>query len=76
LSFSPRIAIAEEVGIVFNTITVPPLILDEEVDGRAFDTETAYRLDRSRTRECPGDKPARIVAKMNSLVDQEIIEKL
>ncbi len=34
------------------------------------------RLDRARARSRLAGKPARIVAKLNSLVDQEIIEKL
>src|SRR6266404_7125439 len=70
--------LTEEVGIVFNTITglaaypglkklmVAPFDMKQRLIGL---------IDRERE-NAQADKPARIVAKMNSLVDQEIIEKL
>ena len=70
--------LTEEVAIVFNTLTglagypglkkllVAPFDLHQRVIGL---------IERERDHAMAG-KPARIVAKLNSLVDQEIIEKL
>ena len=70
--------LTEEVSIVFNTLTglagypglkklmVAPFDLKERLIGL---------IERERDHARAG-KPARIVAKLNSLVDQEIIEKL
>jgi len=70
--------LTEEVSIVFNTLTglagypglkklmVAPFDLKERLIGL---------IERERDHALAG-KPARIVAKLNSLVDQEIIEKL
>jgi polyphosphate kinase len=70
--------LTEEVSIVFNTLTglagypglkklmVAPFDLKERLIGM---------IERERDHALAG-KPARIVAKLNSLVDQEIIEKL
>src|ERR1700716_2040244 len=70
--------LTEEVSIVFNTLTglasypglkklmVAPFDLKERLIGL---------IERERAHALAG-KPARIVAKLNSLVDQEIIEKL
>lgn len=70
--------LTEEVSIVFNTLTglagypglkklmVAPFDLKERLIGM---------IEREREHALAG-KPARIVAKLNSLVDQEIIEKL
>src|SRR6266702_5817231 len=70
--------LTEEVGIVFNTITglaaypglkklmVAPFDMKQRLIGF---------IERERDHASAG-KPARIIAKLNSLVDQEIIEKL
>src|SRR5436853_17028 len=70
--------LTEEVGIVFNTLTglaaypglkklmVAPFDLKQRLIGL---------IQRERDHALAG-KPARIIAKLNSLVDQEIIEKL
>src|SRR2546421_6504241 len=70
--------LTEEVAIVFNTLTglagypglqklmVAPFDLKERLIGM---------IDRERDHARAG-RPARIIAKLNSLVDQEIIEKL
>ena len=70
--------LTEEVGIVFNTLTglsgypglkklmVAPFDLKQRLIGL---------IERERE-HARADKPARIVAKLNSLVDQEVIEKL
>jgi polyphosphate kinase len=70
--------LTEEVSIVFNTLTglagypglqklmVAPFDLKERLIGM---------IERERDHALAG-KPARIIAKLNSLVDQEIIEKL
>src|SRR2546421_80075 len=70
--------LTEEVAIVFNTLTglagypglqklmVAPFDLKERLIGM---------IDRERDHALAG-RPARIIAKLNSLVDQEIIEKL
>ncbi len=76
--FTTAPALTEEVAIVFNTLTglagypglkkllVAPFDLHKRVIGL---------IERERDHAAAG-KPARIVAKLNSLVDQEIIEKL
>ncbi|PYL56848.1 MAG: polyphosphate kinase 1 [Verrucomicrobia bacterium] len=70
--------LTEEVGIVFNTITglaaypglkklmVAPFDIKQRLIGF---------IERERDHARAG-KPARIIAKLNSLVDQEVIEKL
>src|SRR6266542_4203729 len=70
--------LTEEVGIVFNTITglaaypglkklmVAPFDMKQRLIGF---------IERERDHARAG-KPARIIAKLNSLVDQEVIEKL
>src|SRR5438874_7668506 len=70
--------LTEEVGIVFNTITglaaypglkklmVAPFDMKQRLIGL---------IERERDHARAG-KPARIIAKLNSLVDQEVIEKL
>src|SRR5437660_6584248 len=70
--------LTEEVGIVFNTITglaaypgltklmVAPFDIQQPLIGF---------IERERDHARAG-KPARIIAKLNSLVDQEVIEKL
>ena len=70
--------LTDEVAIVFNTLTglagYPGL---KKLMVAPFDMHT--RLIRSIERECANaraGKPARIVAKLNALVDHEIIEKL
>jgi polyphosphate kinase len=70
--------LTEEVGIVFNTITglaaYPGL---KKLMVAPFDMKQRLIALIDREREhARADKPGRIVAKMNSLVDQEIIEKL
>ncbi|MBA2434657.1 MAG: polyphosphate kinase 1, partial [Chthoniobacterales bacterium] len=76
--FTTAPGLTEEVAIVFNTLTglagypglkkllVAPFDLHQRVLGL---------IERERDQAVAG-KPARIVAKLNSLVDQEIIEKL
>src|SRR6202040_3445416 len=76
LTTEPRLT--EEVGIVFNTITglaaYPGL---KKLMVAPFDMKQRLIALIDREREhARTDKPGRIVAKMNSLVDQEIIEKL
>src|SRR5919201_4278 len=70
--------LTDEVAIVFNTLTglagYPGL---KKLMVAPFDMHT--RLIRSIERECANaraGKPARIVAKLNALVDHEIIERL
>lgn len=76
--FTTAPELTEEVAIVFNTLTglagypglkkllVAPFDLHKRVIGS---------IERERDHAAAG-RPARIVAKLNSLVDQEIIEKL
>ncbi len=76
--FTTAPALTEEVAIVFNTLTglagypglkkllVAPFDLHQRLIGL---------IERERGHAAAG-KPARIVAKLNSLVDQEVIEKL
>ncbi len=76
--FTTAPGLTEEVAIVFNTLTglagypglkklfVAPFDLHQRVVGM---------IERERDHAAAG-QPARIVAKLNSLVDQEIIEKL
>jgi polyphosphate kinase len=76
--FTTAPELTEEVAIVFNTLTglagypglkkllVAPFDLQQRLIG-------LIRRERDRARQ---GKPARIVAKLNSLVDQEVIEKL
>ena len=76
--FTTAPELTEEVAIVFNTLTglagypglkkllVAPFDLHQRIIGM---------IERERDHAAAG-KPARIVAKLNSLVDQEIIEKL
>ena len=70
--------ITEEVAIVFNTLTglagYPGL---EKLLVAPFDLHRRLIgiIERERDNAIAG-KPARIIAKLNSLVDQEIIEKL
>jgi len=76
--FTTAPGLTEEVAIVFNTLTglagypglkkllVAPFDLHKRVLGL---------IERERDNAAAG-KPARIVAKLNSLVDQEIIERL
>jgi polyphosphate kinase len=70
--------LTEEVGIVFNTLTglaaYPGL---KKLMVAPFDLKKRLIAMIERERDhAHADKPARIVAKLNSLVDQEIIEKL
>ncbi len=70
--------LTEEVGIVFNTLTglaaYPGL---KKLMVAPFDLKKRLIALIERERDhARADKPARIVAKLNSLVDQEIIEKL
>src|ERR1700738_3190500 len=70
--------LTEEVGIVFNTLTglaaYPGL---KKLMVAPFDLKKRLIAMIERERDhARADKPARIVAKLNSLVDQEIIEKL
>ncbi len=76
--FTTEPQLTEEVGIVFNTITglaaypglkklmVAPFDMKQRLIGF---------IERERDHARAG-KPARIIAKLNSLVDQEVIEKL
>src|SRR6059058_2074107 len=70
--------LSEEVATVFNTLTglagYPGL---KKLMVSPFDMHSRYvkLIERERDNALTG-KPARIVAKMNALVDQEIIEKL
>jgi polyphosphate kinase len=76
--FTTAPELTEEVAIVFNTLTglagypglkkllVAPFDLQQRLIG-------LIRRERDHARQ---GKPARIVAKLNSLVDQEVIEKL
>src|SRR5712672_3952458 len=70
--------LSEEVATVFNTLTglagYPGL---KKLMVSPFDMHSRYTklIERERDNALAG-KPARIVAKLNSLVDQEIIEKL
>jgi len=76
--FTTAPALTEEVAMVFNTLTglagypglrkllVAPFDLHERL---------IALIERERDHAAAG-KPARIVAKLNSLVDQEVIEKL
>jgi polyphosphate kinase len=76
LTSSPQLT--EEVAIVFNTLTglagYPGL---KKLMVAPFDMKQRLiaKIERERDNARAG-KPARIVAKLNSLVDQEIIEKL
>ena len=76
LTSNPQLT--EEVAIVFNTLTglagYPGL---EKLMVAPFDMKQRLiaKIERERDNARAG-KPARIVAKLNSLVDQEIIEKL
>jgi polyphosphate kinase len=76
LTTNPKIT--EELAIVFNTLTglagYPGL---EKLIVSPFDMSTRLlaMIDREKTNAAAG-KPARIVAKLNALVDSEIIEKL
>jgi polyphosphate kinase len=76
LSSNP--ALTEEVAVVFNTLTglagYPGL---KKLMVAPFDMKQRLiaKIERERDNARAG-KPARIVAKLNSLVDQEIIEKL
>ncbi|MBV9618282.1 MAG: polyphosphate kinase 1 [Verrucomicrobia bacterium] len=71
-------ALTEEVAIVFNTLTglagYPGL---KQLMVAPFDMKQRLiaKIERERDNARAG-KPARIMAKLNSLVDQEIIEKL
>src|SRR6266852_3118905 len=70
--------LTEEVGIVFNTLTglaaYPGL---KKLMVAPFDLKKRLIALIERERDhARADKPARIVAKLNSLVDQESIEKL
>jgi polyphosphate kinase len=76
--FTTEPALTEEVAVVFNTLTglagypglkklmVAPFDLHKRLIGF---------IERERDHALAG-KPARIIAKLNSLVDQEVIEKL
>jgi polyphosphate kinase len=70
--------ITEELAIVFNTLTglasYPGL---EKLMVSPFDLSTRLlaMIDREKTNAQAG-KPARIIAKLNALVDSELIEKL
>src|SRR5712691_3498870 len=70
--------LTEEVGIVFNTLTgLAPYPGLKKLMVAPFDLKKRLIALIERERDhARADKPARIVAKMNSLVDQEIIEKL
>src|SRR5579864_4943180 len=76
LTSSPQIT--EEVAVVFNTLTglagYPGL---KKLMVAPFDMKQRLiaKIERERDNAKAG-KPARILAKLNSLVDQEIIEKL
>jgi polyphosphate kinase len=76
--FTTNPQLTEEVAIVFNTLTglagYPGL---KELMVAPFDLKKRLigLIERERNHARAG-KPARIVAKLNSLVDQEIIEKL
>jgi polyphosphate kinase len=76
LTSSPQLT--EEVAIVFNTLTglagYPGL---KKLMVAPFDMKQRLiaKIERERDNARAG-KPARIIAKLNSLVDQEIIEKL
>ena len=76
LTSNPQLT--EEVAIVFNTLTglagYPGL---KKLMVAPFDMKQRLiaKIERERDNALAG-KPARIVAKLNSLVDQEIIEKL
>ncbi len=76
LTTNPKIT--EELAIVFNTLTglagYPGL---EKLIVAPFDMSTRLlaMIERERVNAAAG-KPARIIAKLNALVDSEIIEKL
>jgi len=76
LTTNPKIT--EELAIVFNTLTglagYPGL---EKLIVAPFDMSTRIlaMIDREKVNAAAG-KPARIIAKLNALVDSEIIEKL
>src|SRR4029079_14260927 len=76
--FTTNRTITEELAIVFNTLTClagyPGL---ERLIVAPFDMSRRLIgfIDRERDNATAG-KPARIIAKLNALVDQEIIEKL
>jgi polyphosphate kinase len=76
--FTSNEALTEEVATVFNTLTglagYPGL---KKLMVAPFDMKKRLiaMIERERDHALAG-KPARIVAKLNSLVDQEIIEKL
>ncbi len=76
LTTNPKIT--EELAIVFNTLTglagYPGL---EKLIVAPFDMSTRLlaMIDREKANAAAG-KPARIIAKLNALVDSEIIEKL
>src|SRR6266568_4436766 len=70
--------LTEEVGIVFNTLTglaaYPGL---KKLMVAPFDLkQRLIRLIERERDHARAGKPARIIAKLNSLVDQEVIEKL
>jgi polyphosphate kinase len=73
-----NLQLSEEVAIVFNTLTglagYPGL---KKLMVAPFDLKQRLitKIERERDNARAG-KPARIIAKLNSLVDQEIIEKL
>ncbi len=76
--FTTNPKITEELAIVFNTLTglagYPGL---EKLIVSPFDMSTRIlaMIDHERANAAAG-KPARIIAKLNALVDSEIIEKL
>lgn len=76
--FTTEPALTEEVSVVFNTLTglasYPGL---KKLMVAPFDLQKRLTqlIERERDHALAG-KPARIIAKLNSLVDQEIIEKL
>ena len=76
--FTTAPELTEEVAIVFNTLTglagYPGL---KKLLVAPFDLQTRLisMIERERALAAAG-KPGRIVAKLNSLVDQEVIEKL
>ncbi|MGI9114594.1 MAG: polyphosphate kinase 1 [Chthoniobacterales bacterium] len=76
--FTAEPELTEEVAIVFNTLTglagYPGL---KKLMVAPFDLSprVIHLIERERDNAFAG-KPARIIAKLNSLVDQEIIEKL
>ena len=75
--FTTAPELTEEVAIVFNTLTGLAGYPGLKAPGCAFRfAPTADRADSARARPRAPGKPARIVAKLNSLVDQEVIEKL